>query len=632
MPRDLLAEREKRQPRDLLAPAQPEPQTDTGWSAAKEADQMEEWRGTGTAKDFLNSGPSGLPFADEIGSAVSAIPRATREWAQGDGFDVGRAYDRNLEVERELRRRRNDRSPVASTAGEVATGLGLGGVAAKGGLTLLNNAKPTVASIAGRGAAEGAAWGGLFGFSDGEGFEDRLKQAGQGVAIGGLVGGGVGGAASIGAARTPSTKANNLLAKALARQGMTAEDATRKLSHMGADAVPADLGPAFREQAEALASMPGKAQITVRNALDQRAAGAGQRITKAANKALGQNVDTIALADDIVAKRSAAAKPLYDAAYAKPVPYTLELESLLKRPSTAKALSQARRMAADEGIPSPQWFANVADDGTVTIQNVPDVRQLDLTKRALDDMISSANRGGAKNEARVLMGIKEKLLGIVDEAVPEYAQARNVFSGPSAILDAMETGKGVFKNTLTPNELRKMMAGMGEGEQEAFQQGARSAIADIMGTARNDANAARGLFEKGYSQEKLAMLIGKDKADEMLRSLSLEKTFMDTRNAVTGNSRTAPRQAVMKELGAGGEGPGPIQKAMNMRFGDAAQDVGGRIARAFGKPGIDARNARLAEALMKRGGDLMYAPPTGVSPNRKALVQALIRSGAVVPQ
>src|SRR5690606_6467701 len=165
------------------------------------------------------------------------------------------------------------------------------------------------------------------------------------------------------------------------------------------------------------------------------------------------------------------------------------------------------------------WFANVADDGTVAIQNVPDVRQLDLTKRALDDMIGAAKRAGNSNEARILTQQKNLLVGMVDDVVPEYQAARRVFSDQAAVLDAMEQGQKAFSTSLTPNQLRKNLAAMGASEREAYIQGARAQVADIMGTARNDALAARTNFMKGYNQEKLAMLVGDEQASRLLSSL-----------------------------------------------------------------------------------------------------------------
>lgn len=166
---------------------------DDGFSRSAEADMAEKLTGTGTFADMTGSGiAKALPFGDEIVSGLNAIPRAGREWMQGEGFDVPRAYDRNMQVEEELQKRREARSPVASTAGAVAGGLGATAPLAAGGLSFLNGAKPTLASLAGRGAAEGAAYGGAYGAGEGRGLKDRLYNGAEAAITGGATGAGIG--------------------------------------------------------------------------------------------------------------------------------------------------------------------------------------------------------------------------------------------------------------------------------------------------------------------------------------------------------------------------------------------------------------------------------------------------------
>lgn len=166
----------------------------------QEANKVEQITGTGTFADMTGSGMAkAVPFADEIASGLNAVPRAAREWWQGDGFDVGRAYDRNMQLEEELQRRRTERSPVASTVGAVAGGLGAGAPIAKGGLSFLNGAKPTLASMTGRGAAEGAAYGAAYGAGEGRGLKERAYNALWGAATGAAIGGVTGAAGRVGA-------------------------------------------------------------------------------------------------------------------------------------------------------------------------------------------------------------------------------------------------------------------------------------------------------------------------------------------------------------------------------------------------------------------------------------------------
>lgn len=169
------------------------------WSAAAEADQIEKLRQPGAFSDATDSVVmSGIPFADEIMGGMQAPFRAVKDWAGGEGFDVGRSYDRSVELERELQRRREDRSPVASTAGAVAGGMAVSAPLAKAGVSFLNGARPTLASMAGRGAAEGAAYGAAYGLGEGENVDQRLYNAAQSAAIGGTIGGATGALARMG--------------------------------------------------------------------------------------------------------------------------------------------------------------------------------------------------------------------------------------------------------------------------------------------------------------------------------------------------------------------------------------------------------------------------------------------------
>lgn len=399
------------------------------------------------------------------------------------------------------------------------------------------------------------------------------------------------------------------------------DDIGARLASMGDDAMPMDLGPNLQRQAGAIAATPGRGQEVVRSAIASRQAGAGSRVAGALDDALGQTTDTLALADDIIAQRSAAAKPLYDAAYAKPMPFSRDLKALLSRPSMRGALRKAEKLAADEGLPSKQWFAKVTDAGSeratgildssgrginapnpkqVSFIRTPDVRELDLTKRALDDMISTAQRAGNNNEARILIQQKNMLTGMIDDAVPEYAAARKAFSGPTSVLDAMDEGQKAFRNNLTPNQLRTQLMKMGEAEKEAYVQGARAQVADIMGTARNDALAARSAFQKGYNKEKLELLVGKDQAKRLLDSLDAESAFTRTRDVVTGNSETAARAAAMEEVGGASKQPGMFRSALNMRFGDAAADIGDKALGGLKSASRRKSNEELARLLTSK--------------------------------
>jgi hypothetical protein len=126
-----------------------------------------------------------LGFGDEIMAGMAAPFRAGYNWMKGDGFDLGSAYDTELENQRRILHTAKERSPVASTVGEV-TGAMATVPKAIGGAAV----KATYPAMMARGAGTGAAAGAAYGFGTGEGgLENRATDAAIGGAVGGVTGG-----------------------------------------------------------------------------------------------------------------------------------------------------------------------------------------------------------------------------------------------------------------------------------------------------------------------------------------------------------------------------------------------------------------------------------------------------------
>lgn len=180
----------------IAAPSAPES------DVSKAADAAEKVSGTGTFADMTGSSiANAIPFSDEIYSTLSALPKAAISAVQGKGFHPVDEYNKSQELQAELQRRREERSPVASTVGSIAGALGASAPLAAGGLSFLNGAKPAVASMLGRGAAEGAAYGTAYGAGKGQGLEERGYNALSGGIAGGVTGGAIGAAGGALAAR-----------------------------------------------------------------------------------------------------------------------------------------------------------------------------------------------------------------------------------------------------------------------------------------------------------------------------------------------------------------------------------------------------------------------------------------------
>jgi len=143
-----------------------------------------------------------LGFGDELSAALLTPIEMGIDAAQGKPFDIGRSFNQSLEKSRAYDRTARESDPNAAAAGDLVGSLVTGGTAAKGGLTLMKAAKPTIASMATRGAAEGAAYGAVSGAGRADGnLADRAKGAIEGATTGAAFGGVVGGIGGAVAAR-----------------------------------------------------------------------------------------------------------------------------------------------------------------------------------------------------------------------------------------------------------------------------------------------------------------------------------------------------------------------------------------------------------------------------------------------
>lgn len=537
--------------------------------------------------------------------------------------DWSQRYHQALAVQNGADQQFAQQHPVLNTGAQIAGGIASTAPLASIAIPARLAQAPGAIAAAGRigwTGLEGAALGGTDAYA-------RGQNVGQGAAIGAAGGAGgqalgeaIGGASDLvralmrGANGRAEDRAAGVIQQLGRSDALSPAQAQSDLARLGPDATLADLGPNMQQAARAVASAPGSAQQRLMEALTRRADGAGQRITGAMDAALGPRTNILDSADQIAASRSAAARPLYEQAYASEVPMTEDMQKLLTRPSMQRAFSGAQKLAADAGHEiDPEK---------------PTVMALDYTKRALDDSISSNLRAGNNNEARILMENRNALLEHMDKAVPEYAQARRVFSDYSSVANALQEGQKVFSNATTPDMLARSLSNMNDAEKQAFTEGARQQIAQIMGTARNDANAAKGVLDKGYNREKLALLLGNDPASRLNNAVDAERTFAGTMQAARGGSMT-DRNILAQQIIPGDQKTPVLRSLLNLRFGDAALGVGERLASGA----INARNERtrdaVARALLSR--DASAFAPVAPTQNKIAPNIAALLVGGTLP-
>src|SRR5690606_20127539 len=101
-------------------------------------------------------------------------------------------------------------------------------------------------------------------------------------------------------------------------------------------------------------------------------------------------------------------------------------------------------------------------------QALPSLQFWDQVKRNLDGMIDSAQRGANPDRTLVsdLTALKNRLVGILDNQVPEYAAARQGAHSFFQADNALDAGRSFARTSRNVPEARRAFSAMTPPEQE----------------------------------------------------------------------------------------------------------------------------------------------------------------------
>ncbi|MDT1061199.1 hypothetical protein RM190_04960 [Paracoccus sp. CPCC 101403] len=530
----------------------------------------------------------------------------------------------------------------------MTTAAGLAGAVTSPVAQAVAGAAPAAATLPGKiavGGATGAGLGAAQGFLEGEGgLSNRLASAGWGTLAGAGVGAAVPALASGAGAAYRGVR--NALADrrfigsvssdlGISRRGsrlltdtLGMDDAARMRSALqNTDAMLADAGPSAQGALDTVIQSPGEGARTALRRIDDRAEAAGGRLRGTLDNAMtGSNVgaqggrqfsDTARLQGDVRKATAGARKSVYDAAYDQPIDYASEagmrLEGLLKR-VPAKAINDANLLMKLDDNPSQQIIARIADDGSVTLDRMPDVRQWDYIKRALDQSASTGEGQGALGGQTPLgnayKGLSRTIRQALGEASPAYDDATRVAASAIDEVQAIKTGADALRPQVTRAEFEASLDGMSGGELAAVKRGLRQQIDDTLANVRavasdpnidaRQAAKALGDLSSEAAQDKMKMLLGEDwgpvksALDDAAQALGL-------RARVATNSRTFGRQQFGQMIDdsiqpgriASGEILGPLATPRGI-----LQNITGSTPQAVQRAGASIRN-ELADVLTR---------------------------------
>lgn len=577
-------------------------------------------------QDPVRAGLQGATFgwADEIGSAVAA-PFA----AMATGNSMGDAY-RSMQSDMDGRQRQyRDENPGAAITAELAGGIMTGGVG--GAKVLGSQAVKGMAPIAKAGVTSllGAAEGGIYGAGQAQQGE-RMGDAATGAAVGAVaapllgasanwVGGKAGDVAGYfgrKATETPKGQAVRLLRDTAEGAGLSVDNIANRYNALGRGGTLLDIDDTMRGVGRGIFDQGGPMRSQARNFVDSRQMGQIDRLKDATRGAISGD-DAVDTVKALIKERSDKASPLYQTAMQAPP--TGKMLGLVDTRGTLKsAIAKGRKMAADMGD-------NIGTKGA----EVYDFKQFHYAKMAIDDDIGKAMRAGEGQKVRALMTLKNDLLSAMDEASPDYAQARQIFADESALIGAVDKGRQAFKPSTTVRMFNDMTESLTDGELEMFRRGAVQSILETLDNTQFTHDSAKKLVNTPAMQQKLSKLFkSPDDAVAFITQAGREAEFTKTRNSLYGSMTSSNQQAGQNIGDTLNSGTSVAFNAGTGNWVGAAMET---MRSVFGKkaPSPEMLN-EAASLLMKQG---LTRDQIGDIFNRTGAIQAAYsRVGAVAPQ
>lgn len=532
----------------------------------------------------------GLVGDEASAAAYSALP--------------GRTYEGELD---RFRTNEENMSGMGKFSADIVGSL----VPGLGGLSLVSRARTLPGAVA-AGMGFGGAAGATQGFMEGEGgLSNRMMNSGIGAGIGAafggaipLVGAGIQRGArafsdmrragnvgnEIGDALGVSNTAGRVVGDLLSPEDPAAMRAA--MGKAGPRAMLADASPTTGAMLDATMRSPTPGARLAGERVAGRAATAGDEIIDALSGGRqGPRQGVQSVMDGIRKGTAGARSAAYDAAYSKPINYAgspnvnpsgtlasngVNLPALageivdpnagprllaLQDRLPAEAINYANRLMKLRGETSQQIMADVAEDGTVKFTTLPDVRQWDYIKQALDGLAESGDGAGALGGQTRLgsayQGLAREVRDNLAAAVPEYKVALDTAADAITRRNAVKFGADLLSPSVTTEEALSEIATATGGQKAAMRDGLRGYVDEIIGNVKavgSDQNidARQALkafteFSSPNAKRKMEALFG-DEWPAIATKLDEAGAALGLRARTAANSATNQRTVVQEAI------------------------------------------------------------------------------------
>jgi hypothetical protein len=373
------------------------------------------------------------------------------------------------------------------------------------------------------------------------------------------------------------------LADTLKQQGYTPAQAIAKIREIGPATMLADIGKRLRGEAELVVTKGHGGQDVMETALENRAAGTGERMGEAVNQYVGGAPNYFQAHEAATNTLKNTGDQAFAAARAAGYTPNAELQALNSTTAISKIRKTIEQWHVDHGVP---------------------IDPVDLdhqVKEAIQSTASKLYQQEGFNFAKPAGDVAQRYKAALHESMPLVKEADTSYKLHSDILDAMEKGQtfrarglGERAQAVTPELIQREVA----GQAPEVTQGLRTGIASDFNTALAQGEAgphqlARDIVGNTIIQKRLAPVIGQENTQGLVNASQAERLYGKTHVNVMGGSPTGRRMTAAAEENIPG-----AEAAMRGDLGGAAMDVAKSFIKNVGtRPMTEGTREQLAKLL-----------------------------------
>lgn len=244
-----------------------------------------------------------------------------------------------------------------------------------------------------------------------------------------------------------------------------------------------------------------------------------------------------------------------------------------------------------------------------------DFRILKAVKESLDDQINVAKNAGEKELVKRLTGQKNELVNKIDEIVPEYKLARQIYADEFQFENAIEMAKDVFSSTVDAPAFAKNFEKLSKNEQKALKLGLRDEVLRHIGNIENENVAFKKILPSNV-QAKIRKVMGAKEGDKLINYARQEVKKMRNFNKLLSGSQTAEKTMLQRAADL-------PRKAVDVVSNIANRDRNIAIAKTMTTPDIQSVAKAYSQVTNPVGNESLYQYLVNPDPVRASLAAYL---------